>query len=446
MKIPLIALLLLTVACAPVGPDYTRPAVKLEPGFVEGTSGTLGEVATRQWWTQFQDARLNALVGRGLQQNLSIANALERIKAAQATLGTTGAAEAASGSLAASRTRSGSEDTATTDSHSTSLSASFVLDLFGGLRRNAQSARASLAAARADEGTVRLAYLSAIVGAYIDARYYQESMALTRQTIALREQTLKLTLAKVEAGNATEYEQVQIQALLDSARADLPSLESSYLTEVYTMATLLGEPAAPLIKEMQSGRNQPRPHGKLNTGIPADLLRNRPDVRAAEQDLIGATADVGVAEAALLPSITLSGSLTNVSSKAWSFGPSVSLPVFSQPRLMAAKANAVSLAKQAEITWRSTILSAVEDVQSAHSQWLRLQQVSALRQSSVTSYARAAELSEQAYQAGATDLSDLLDDDRSLASARLSLASSVRDLAVQWAATQVALGAGAYAQ
>lgn len=445
MRAPLICLLLFTTACAPVGPSYQRPEVTLAASFAEGTGGQLGEVATRQWWSQYQDRTLNDLVARGLRQNLSIAAALERIRAAEASLRASGGASAVSGDLSASSTRAGGDGLTTGQTNSGSLSASLALDLFGGIRRGAQSAAADLEAARADEGTVRLAYLSAIVGAYIDARYYQESLSLTRQTIALREETLNLTQAKVRAGTATEYEEAQIRALLDAARADLPGLESSFLTQVYTIATLLGEPADPLLRQLQGGRAQPRPRGGLSTGIPAELLRNRPDVRSAEQALVAATADIGVAEADLLPSLTLGGSVTESGGTGWSFGPTLSLPVLSQPRLRASRDRAISLARQAELDWRAAILSAVQDVQSSHSRWLRLRRETGLREQSVASYARAAELSRQAFDAGSISLSELLDDDRSLASARLSLAGSVRNLAIEWATVQVALGAGAYA-
>lgn len=445
MRSPLICLLMLTAACAPVGPDYRRPQVALSAGFAEGTAGPVGEVATRQWWTGYQDRMLNDLIARGLRKNLSIAASLERIRAAEANLRASGGASAVSGDLSGSSTRTGGDGIATGQTNSGSLSASLALDLFGGIRRGSQSAAADLEAAKADEGTVRLAYLSAIVGAYIDARYYQEALALTRQTIALREETLNLTLAKVRAGTATEYEEVQIRALLDAARADLPGLESSFLTQIYTIATLLGEPAEPLMRQLQTGRAQPRPRGSLTTGVPAELLRNRPDVRAAEQALVAATADIGVAEADLLPSITLGGSLTESGGTGWNFGPTLSLPVLSQPRLRAGRDRAISLARQAEIEWRGTILSAVQDVQASHSRWLRLRREVGLREQSVSSYVRAAEYSRQAFNIGSIALSELLDDDRALASARLSLAGSVRNLAIEWATVQIAVGAGAYA-
>lgn len=203
MNPTLICLLLLSTACAPVGPDYRRPDVAVSATFVEGTDGQIDEVASRQWWTGYQDSNLNDLVARGLQQNLSIATALERIREAEASLRASGAASAMSGDLSGAMTRVGDAGGTVTQQGSGSLSAGLALDLFRGIRRGAQSAAAELGAAKADEGTVRLAYLSAIVGAYIDARFYQESLALTRQSIALRDQVSDaLHLGKKRVGQA----------------------------------------------------------------------------------------------------------------------------------------------------------------------------------------------------------------------------------------------------
>ncbi|WP_138472020.1 efflux transporter outer membrane subunit [Poseidonocella sp. HB161398] len=444
MRSSLICLALLAAGCAPVGPDYVRPEVALPAGYAEGGSSPIGEVAARKWWESYDDAMLDQLVARGLKQNLDIAGALERIRASEAALRATGGAAAVSGDAGGSYTRSGGDGLAVSDTGSGSLSASLALDLFGGIRRGAQSAAADLAAAKADEGTVRLAYLSALAGAYIDARYYQESLALTRQDIALRRETLAMTRAKVDAGSATRYDQIQAEASLNGAEAELPGLESSFLTQIYAIATLLGEPSEPLIRQMEPGAAQPRARGGLSAGVPAELLRNRPDVRAAEQALVAATADIGVAEAELLPSITLSGSVVDSSGTSWSFGPSLSLPVLSQPRLRANRDQAISQAKQAELDWRAAILGAVEDVQAAESKWLRLRREAALRETSVASYTEAAAMSRRAYELGSLELGDLIDDEQTLANARLSLAGSVRNLAVEWATGQVALGAGAY--
>ncbi|HEY0274569.1 MAG TPA: TolC family protein, partial [Paenirhodobacter sp.] len=271
MKRLTLTFLLLATACTPVGPNYQRPQMTLASTFSDSSAGPIGEVANRNWWRSFNDPVLNALVERGLRQNLDIAASLERIRASEASLRATGVSSAVSGDLSGTVTRSGSDTVAAGSTHSGSLSADLVLDLFGGIRREREGAVADLAAARADEGTARLAYLSSIIGAYINARYYQAAMALTRQTVTTREETQTVTQQKYDAGSATQLDLAQVSALLDSAKSELPGMEAEFLAEVYSIATLLGEPAGPLITQMQRSNTQPRPRASESTGIPADL-------------------------------------------------------------------------------------------------------------------------------------------------------------------------------
>ncbi|WP_435167269.1 efflux transporter outer membrane subunit [Falsirhodobacter sp. 1013] len=444
MTRPLLVLLMLSTAGCAVGPDYIAPQIQMTSTFAEGSAGPIGEVASRRWWTGYSDPVLNDLVARGLGQNLNLAASNERIAAANAALRQTGLSAAVNGSATFSSDRSGSDIQPVTTQSGTTLNAEFVIDLFGGVRRARQAALANLGAAEADVGVTRLAYLTSILGAYIDARYYQNALELTRKTIASRQRTLEITQNQRASGAATELDEVQVQALLDSAQADLPGLEANFLSNVYAVATLLAEPAQPLVARMQRGAPQPYPRDSVGIGIPADLVRNRPDVRQAERQFAQAVAQVGVATAQLYPSVTLSGSVSEGGNNNWSFGPSIAQAILNQPQLRAARQEAASEARQSEIAWRQTVLDAVEDVQSANSTFRRDGRRVALLNRSVNSYQRALDLSQQNFEAGALSLLDLLDTDRSLASARLSLASALRDQAVDWATLQIALGAGAY--
>jgi len=444
MTRPLLVLLMLSTAGCAVGPDYTAPQVQLTSTFAEGSAGAIGEVASRRWWTGYNDPVLSDLVARGLAQNLNLAASNERIAAAQAALRQTGLSASVDGGVNVGSSRRGSAIQQAGTQTSTTLNAEFVIDLFGGVRRARQAALAGLGAAEADVGVTRLAYLSSIVGAYIDARYNQNALELTRQTIATRERTLEITQTQRASGAATELDEAQVQALLDDARADLPGLEANFLSNVYAIATLLAEPAQPLVTRMQRGAAQPYPRDSGGIGIPADLVRNRPDVRQAERQFAQATAQVGVATAQLYPSVTLSGSVSEGGNDAWSFGPSIAQALLNQPQLRAARDQSASEAREAEIAWRQTVLDAVEDVQSANSTFRRDGRTVSLLGRSVNSYQRALDLSQANFEAGALSLLDLLDTDRSLAGARLGLASAVRDQAVDWATLQIALGAGAY--
>src|SRR5690554_3442438 len=316
---------LLTLAGCAVGPEYQPAELAVQQGYLDTlNSQALPPNNTARWWEHFNDPALNAWVTRGLDSNLDIAASLERISAAQAALRGTGIKAAISGDLTASSTRTGADGSAAVSSESAGLSGNLAIDLFGGIRREREAALANLLAVVNDSQTARLAYLSALVNAYVNARYYQYAIVMTEQAIASREQTLAITQQQRAVGSATELEEEQIKALLFNARADIPDLNANFLAQIYAIATLLGESAAPLLADMQAsapavstllGLNLDTPY---QAGVPADLLRNRPDVRAAEQRLRAAFAKVGVATAARLPSLTLSGTISS-DNNAWSF-------------------------------------------------------------------------------------------------------------------------------
>ncbi len=444
MKPYYLVLGLLVAGCA-VGTDYQRPEVAMETRFVGGNAEQIGAVATQQWWLNYKDSNLTSLVTRGLAQNLDVIAAGERIRQAQAELRTTGVNAAADGSLTGSVTTSGGDGTSGTSTvESGSLGASLVIDLFGGIRREREAAVASLTAARAEEETVRLAWLAELIAAYSDARYYQEAMALTRTAIATREETVSITRSQFNAGAATEYEVAEAQALLSTARADLPQFAALFDANVYAIATLLNEPAGPIKAQMQKGAPQLSSPGNARTGVPADLLRNRPDVRSAEADLAAAVANVGVAEAALYPALSLSGTVGRTeSADAWSFGPQLSLPVFNQGLLKASRDAQLSVARQAEIAWRASINEAVEDVQVAQSNLSRARQRAQLLRTAASDYGRALTLAQENYRNGAITLLNLLETDRNTNAARISAASATNEAAQAWATLKIATGAGA---
>jgi multidrug efflux system outer membrane protein len=435
---------LLVAGCA-VGTDYQRPEVAMETRFVGGNAEQIGAVATQQWWLNYKDSNLTSLLTRGLAQNLDVIAAGERIRQAQAELRTTGVNAAADGSLTGSVTTSGGDGTSGTSTvESGSLGASLVIDLFGGIRREREAAVASLTAARAEEETVRLAWLAELIAAYSDARYYQEAMALTRTAIATREETVSITRSQFNAGAATEYEVAEAQALLSTARADLPQFAALFDANVYAIATLLNEPAGPIKAQMQKGAPQLSSPGGARTGVPADLLRNRPDVRSAEADLAAAVANVGVAEAAHYPALSLSGTVGRTdATDAWSFGPQLSLPVFNQGLLRASRDAQLSVARQAEIAWRASINEAVEDVQVAQSNLTRARQRAQLLRTAASDYGRALTLAQENYRNGAITLLNLLETDRNTNAARISAASATNEAAQAWATLKIATGAGA---
>lgn len=432
----------LLAGCATVGPDYVPTEPELSAQFVGATGLNAALDAEAQWWRGFNDSRLNVLVSRGLSQNLDIQTAFERIQAAEARMGTTGLNAQLQGGLSATAQQTGGSVASTLSVERGTLSGTYVLDLFGGVRRGREQALADLQAARFDAGTIRLAYLSAVIGAYADARYFQEALAISRQNIASRRQTRDLVLEQRALGSAAELEVAQAQAQLDGAIATLPPLENGFNLSVFRIATLLSEPAGPLLADMQRGAPQLFPRADGQIGVPANLLRNRPDVRAAERRFASAVAAVGVAESQLYPSLDLSGTVTMQGATTWGFGPTISLPILNQGILRARREVAASTARQAELAWRAAILAAVEEVQAATSTYQRnRREVQALR-NVLASNERLLDLTRLAYDGGSSSLLDLLDVERATATARLSLASAVRDASTAWIRLRIATGQG----
>jgi len=440
------ALLLLAAGCTAVGPDPDdRPAIPLPTTFAAGETTPAGKVANRAFWAEYRDPVLNELIARGLKQNLDEAAARERIRAAAADLRGTGVLAAqTSGSADAARERGSTAGAAVQNVNTSSLSANFVFDLFGGARRERQGAKASLEAAKADLGTARLAWIAELIDAYSDARYYQQALALTRQTVSSREETVRITREQREFGVVSEFDMAQAEALLAAARAEIPGYQAQFDAQVFSIATLLNDPASSIQAQIRRGAGQLRIPGSARAGVPADLLRNRPDVRSAEYDLAAALAAVGVATADLLPSLTLTGSVSESGgAKSWGLGPAISFPVLNQGALQATRARRVAEAREAEIAWRASVSEAVEDVQVAQSNLRRYREQTSALESAASAYNRAYQLARTSFAEGGLALLDLLDSDRSTASARLSAALARNEAAKEWAALQIATGTGA---
>lgn len=455
--------MLLLSGCV-VGPDYQKPETALPAKFSESKSASADNVTLNPWWESFRDKRLNDLVHQGMNENLTVLQALQRIDAAEANVIVAGAGALPSLGASAEGTVSGQDgsylrrvNSATGGaSHSESksinagLSASWVLDFFGQYRRQKEAANASLDAAYDDVNVARLAYLSDLVSSYVNARYYQEALALSRKNLQSRRESLKLTNEIKEAGAASSLDVLQTEGLVNQTLADLPALETGFHQSANHIATLLGVPAATITSSLIKGSSQPMPRYATRTGIPADLVRNRPDIRAAERRLQAATAAIGVAEADLYPSIQLGGSISatrnfnaNVGSlSSWSFGPTLSLPIFNGGALKAQVKIARSEAEQQYLTWKSTVLNAVEEVENAQTALIRDGQTVAALRKVVNSYEQTLNLARESYRGGASTILDVLDAERNVATARLSLASAIRQLARDYVSLNVAIGGG----
>lgn len=267
----------------------------------------------------------------------------------------------------------------------------------------------------------------------LNARYYQETLELTRQSIADNRRILNIVKTKRNIGKAADIDVARARAQLSTVVAGAPNLESAFLANVYGIATLLSEPAGPLLKTMQAGAPQPMPKVAPKVGSPASLLRNRPDVQAAERRYAAAVAAIGVAESQLYPSLTLSGTVLDTTGYNESyFGPTLTLPIFNRGVLKAKRDAARAIAEQAQTAWRGAVLQAVQEVQTAQSAYrLSRRKVSKFREA-VAANRKAFDLTNQAFEDGAIDLLDLLNAELTLTQTRASLAQAVQEPASNW--------------
>ncbi len=429
-----------------VGPDYTTPGAELPARFLRAGDSSLFNAAAELWWLKLNDPLLAHYVQRGNAQNLSLAAAYERIRQAEAAVGQTGINASVGDSLSLSREWTETNGSASRTDTSR-FGARLVLDMFGGQARAREGALANYEAAQFDVGVVRMALLSEVTDAYIRARYFQTAAEITQTTINGRRQLVGLVQQLRQAGAATQLDVEQARALLKSAEAALPSLEAGFEVNVIRLGALLSEPAARLMQEMGSGFKQPRPLGFEGAGVPANLLRNRPDLGVAERSLAAAVAQVGVATAELYPSVTLSGSVgfnnTDFGTRrSWGFGPQVNIPVLNRGLIDANRRVAVSRAKQAELSWRQAVRDAVEEVETALSNSYHLKRQVDAEEEALVYSKRVLELSRAGYRARETTLTELLDAEIRFANDRLGLAGSYREYALAWAQLQVAAGKG----
>ena len=431
--------------CAPLGPNYSTPKMNLASNFFSAPaqsniqSQTLA--AFEQWWEFFRDPTLGRLVWHGLSENLEVAAAMERLREAEKALEKFGLESQATGDveLAAGRERaSGTIDNVA----NASIRTSFTFDVFGAVRRSQEQAIAIKEARDFEIGVVRLTLLSSLVESYIRARYFQEAAAITRSTIASRRKLLGQVNIMRRAENATVLEVEQARTLLATSEATLPPLEAGFDANVFRISTLLASPSDPVMSLLRPGAAQPRPHGSTSVGIPADLLRNRPDVRRAERELAAATAAIGIAEAQLYPSLRLDGTITLGDDKGWNFGPRLTLPVLGRKRLNADRNIAMSRARQAELAWRQTVMQAIEEVQTALSECRHYSRQVQAHRAALRPSQRLLTMSRESYQRGESTLLDVINAEISLSDTQLSLAAARRDYAIAWASVQVSAGKG----
>jgi multidrug efflux system outer membrane protein len=441
------------------------PEVNLEPRYKQKVAmrGETIEPYTK-WWANFGDPNLNRLIDEALAHNLSIEQARESIRAARFNARIVassylpqidaGLAATESGSRVRTDKRPILEDgtkgsritRSDTSNVSASASGSWTFSFFGG-RSSAEQQAALIEAQKEALNAARLDIIAGLANAYLNAQGLGRQVQIAQKSLSVQNDTADITKAKLEAGSASALDSTRATAAAALTAADIPTLQQAREQSINQIAVLIGKEPAALDNLFTKYKPVRRPKVKFSEGIPADLLRNRPDVRQAEWSLKAAVAAIGVAEADLYPSLTLSGNLSaqarsNSKITSWSFGPSVNIPIFDRGRLKAAVDLSKSDARIQYLAYRQTVLVAVREVEDAlialTSERTRHSRLSV----AVADLTKAESLARQLNESGTTEFSDVLDAQASLYSAQLQLAQSQLQLAFDYVELCQALGGG----
>ncbi|BAV46613.1 RND efflux system, outer membrane lipoprotein, NodT family [Mesorhizobium loti] len=441
-----------------VGPDYRTPILPMPANWSsEKPTKSVQPAQLSQWWQRLRDPQLNTLIEEAVAGNLDVATAKAKIREARASYRQSAGTllPSVDGSGSVTRNKS-AETTSGTNSiyseYQAGFDASWELDLFGANRRGVEAARYGVDASEEELRSTLLTLVGDVASYYTQARGYQARIALARRSAVSQRQTAELTRTMALAGSATAADVAKAMGQAASTEAAVPTLEASYAEAVHRLAVLTGRPPAALSERLKRSKPIPSPRLPMPTGIPADILLSRPDVRMAERQYAQYTAKVGQAEAARYPSVSLTGNISTAalnlgdlgknSSIGWSFGPSLSVPLFNAGQLQAAADVARAQRDQYFIAYRASVLAALEDVENAlvlmAQERIRIGKLAA----SAKSYGQAASLEGTLYKAGETSLLDVLDAQRSLYSAEDSLLQSRVLLATNYIALNKALGGG----
>jgi NodT family efflux transporter outer membrane factor (OMF) lipoprotein len=422
-----IILILALTGCAAVGPNYTRVEPKapekwhaeLKSGL---SAGKLNSETIARWWTMLNDPELTSLAERAVKGNLTLKDAQSRLREARALRGISKAGLFPTLDAGASVTKRRSSENSDTGSESKLYAAGFdagwELDVFGGVRRSVEAAQASLEATEADLHNVMVSLLAEVALNYVEVRTYQARLFAAYANIKTQQETHELNRSRYEAGIIDELAVQQALYNLERSRSQIPTLEIGLEAAKNRLAVLLGESPGALHQELNETKPIPVPPMTVAVGVPAETLRNRPDIRIAERHLAAQTARIGVATADLYPKFRLFGTigLESLSSKdflewasrTWSIGPGISWNIFDAGAIRQNIEVQTARQEQALIQYESTVLNAQEEVENILVAFAKEQR----RRESLfraTEAARQADfLARDRYQAGLVDFSNVL--------------------------------------
>lgn len=408
--------------CLSVGPDYHKPELPVV--------GESEFVAPAEWWTSLNDPLLTELLGEALEHNYDLKSAVAAVRAARARLGIARAAFGpqldASGALSHLKTSDEVYGTGTYDLYDAGFDAAWELDLFGGVRRSTEAARATFEAQDASRAQIEVSLAAETAQAYVQLREAQQRVQVAQKNLELQQETFDLLQSKFDSGLIDELALQQALYNLESTRASVPSLETGVETVLNALAVLTGVMPGSLHDRLSGVRSIPVVSLAEVTGIPADLLRRRPDVRQAERELAAQTARIGVAQSDFFPKLTLNGSigvealsssgLSDSGNDMYSIGPGIRWAIFRSGSILNNMKAEEAGQEQALAAYEKIVLVAVQETRDAltafRNEQLRLDALTA-----ATHAARAAvELADNRYENGLESFDAVLESQRMLLS------------------------------
>jgi NodT family efflux transporter outer membrane factor (OMF) lipoprotein len=474
MKRHIAPLAVLLLAGCTVGPNYSRPTTSVPPTYAESNPATaVSDADLASWWRSFGDPGLDRLVNRAIARNLDVEAAAARIREARARERVAGAAAfpqvdaqasasrqrisenaipippgAGSGGNSGSFGLPGSEFS----TFRVGFDASWEINLFGKTRRSVEAARARSGAAIWNRRDVQVSVAAEVADAYMTLRTLQQRIVTAEAEVARQQRSLQLVRARVRGGLVTGQDLAQQQSELSTALAAIPPLQAQADAQIHKIGVLTGDSPEALVADLSSAGALPPSPPQVPAGLPSDLLRRRPDIRAAEQNLHAATADIGVATADLYPRFSLSAAPTLVStalakllewgSRSYTASAAVDWPIFNSGRTRANIAVTKAQQEQALIAYRKTIVTALQDVEDALSNVDNdRRQIASLNAAEGTA-ARAEDIARTRYRGGLVTYSDVLQAQASRISLESQLIQARGSLSRDTVALFKALGGG----
>jgi outer membrane protein, multidrug efflux system len=425
-----------------MGPNYRRPTVAVPPTYRGAVPDSTPQTETaslgdQKWWDIFQDEQLRALIRTALQQNYDVQIAASRILEAKAQLGITRADQfptlsAGAGIADVRSARSKFLPAFETSTGQVNLSAAWELDFWGKFRRATEAARANLLASEWAREEVVSTLVANVAAAYFQLRALDLQLEISRRTLDSRQESLRLTQILANGGATSLLDVRQAEQLVFTAGAEVPALEQQIEQQENFLSILLGQNPGDISRGQTLTEQQQPP--EVPPGLPSALLERRPDIREAEEQLVAANAEIGVARAAYFPDISLSGSggfqssaLTNLFSGpagAWSFGASLAQPIFTGGRLRSGVRLAEAQQRTAMLFYQQSIQGAFRSVSDALVAYRKTREFRAQQDLLFQSAEDAARLSHMRYTGGATGYLEVLTNETNAFSAELGLAQA----------------------